>query len=435
MADVIILTIDPASIPNDGTTEATVTATLTTDGTAPDTTPTPLDFTISPAVGCTLSASSVTTDAATGVASITVTGIRPADYTITVTSSSEAAVTANVSLTIVQDRTITLEPENLISNQGTPLPLKATVLDSSGNGIDAVTVNWSVDEGALYITTDQTSSQTGEDGVASANAICTLQGVEGVITAKLDTFTTASCNVFFSSPTVPPVSILNADDHYLDASEIALGVELYIPDPGKGPYTGGDFITLYWGEAGKVVDSKQFPIDASTQFPIPVDISKAFNPSCLYDGDYSVFYVFEDRNQNTHCSQNFPLTVSGVEPPPSVEAPTFPEASNNIINANAAAGGTPMRISYSGMAEGDSVTIFWQEYSSTGEAISRSAFTTTFTVNAQDVAFRFHEEFIPQDKIIPVLTRGTGQGFYNVILASDGSTVVSATATVDVILN
>ncbi|MGN7791810.1 Ig-like domain-containing protein [Enterobacter sp. 22452] len=433
MPNQIAVTIDPVSIPDDNTTPATVSALLTSDGTTPVTTATTVNFSVTPGIGCSLSATSGTTDTTSGIASVTATCIIPGDYTITATESDDISVTGDAVLTAVPETTIILTPDPLITTLNGTVTLTVTLLDSSGNPVDGKTVDWSVDAGGLYIITSDSSSVTDAAGTATVTATCSNAGVAGIITAKVDARTSASCNVFFSSPTVPVVSILNADDdHTLNADEIKLGVQLYINDPGKGPYSSGDFVTLYWTEGADIIDSRQYPVDSTTKFPISVNISSEFNSACLYNGQYSVFYVFEDANQNTHCSQNFALTVDGVTPPATLPAPSFPEATNNTINANAAAGGTNMRISYSGMAAGDIVLASWQEYSSTGVPVSGSETSTSITVKSTDVTLRFCTFIIDQEYITAVRTSGTAQGSYTVQRSGTGNPENSATATVNV---
>lgn len=435
MTDVISVAVAPESIPADSTTESTITATLT-DGTNPILTSTNLTFAVTPALGCTLLSSTADTSTTDGTASVNVTTYLPGNYTITVSETADATVKDTGSLKAVPVYTLNVAPStSLIDNLGGSIELTATVLDfTTGKPVQNVEVDWSVDAGGLYVALSAATSTTDEKGEAKCIATCAGQGVLGSITAKIGVLTAASCNVFFSAPTVPAVSVLNAnDDHSLDAAEIALGVEAYIPDPNKGPYEGGDSITLYWGKGSQVVDSKQFPLSGTTQFPIPVDISALFNPDCLLNGDYDVFYVFTDRFLNTHCSQNFPLTVNGVTPPDELPAPTFPEATNNTINANVAAGGINMRIRYAGMATTDNVNIYWQEYTTNGNPVAGSTYTTTFSPTANDVKLGFHDELIPQDSITAVKTNGTAQGSYKVE-RGDGTTLSSATGIVDVIL-
>jgi len=437
MADVISVDVTPGSIPADATTASTITAILT-DGTDPITTATNLTFAVTPAVGCVLSSTTAETSTDDGTASITATAYLPGDYTITVSETDDATVTSTGSLSADSViNTISVAPATtLIASLGDSITLNATVLDPSGAPVASATVNWFVDAGGLFIKLSAPTSQTDANGVATITATGTGEGVLGVITANTGAgvLTTASCNVFFSGPTVPAVTILNADDHTLDAAEIALGVETYLPDPNKGPYVGGDTITLYWGEGARVVDSKQFPVDSTTQFPIPVDISTLFSPNCLQNGDYDVFYVFTDVSQNTHCSQDFLLTVNGVTPPADLPAPTFPEATNNTINANVAAGGTNMRIRYNGMKTGDLLAFWWQEYNTNGDPIASSEYDSTYTLTDFDVALAHYDVSIDQTKITPVKTSGTAQGKYTVTRA-DGSTGNSAIATVKVVLN
>jgi len=437
MTNVISVDVTPGSIPADTATQATITATLT-DGTDPITTPTNLTFSVNPTVGCSLSSTTADTNATDGTATVTATAFLPGDYLITVSETEDSTVTSTANLTAVSAaNTINVAPaETLISPLSGAIELNATVLDSNGMPAVGVQVDWSVDSGSLFIELTSSASSTDANGVAINTATCKSEGSSGLITAKLDGgLAKASCNVFFSSPTMPAVSILNADDdHTLDAAEIALGVETYISDPNKGPYVGGDFITLYWGKGPLVVDSKQFPVDSSTQFPIPIDISTLFSPDCLLNGDYDVFYVFTNVSQNTHCSQDFKLTVNGVTPPAELPAPTFPEATNNTINANGAAGGTNMRIRYTGMAESDSVTINWQEYNSNGDPVDSSMYSSTSSITASDAKLGFHDEPIPQSNITAVKTRGTAQSSYALVRAN-GSTGNSATATVNIVLN
>lgn len=435
MTDVITVVVDPTSITADSTTTSTITAMLT-DGTNPILTATDLTFAVTPALGCTLSSTTEVTSVTDGTASVTATTYLPGDYTITVSETNDATVKSTGSLNATPAYTISLAPTTtLIGALGDSIEVAATVLDfTTGQPVVGVDVDWSVDAGGLYVALSSVSSPTDSQGVARNTATGTSQGVLGSITAKAGALITASCDVFFSAPTVPAVSILNADnDHTLDAAEIALGVEAYIPDPNKGPYEGGEYITLYWGKGSLVVDSKQYPLSGTTQFPIPVDISALFNPDCLLNGDYDVFYVLTDSILNTHCSQNFPLTVNGVTPPDQLPAPTFPEATNNTINANVAAGGTTMRIRYPDMAAGDNLTVNWQEYTLNGDPIASSTYTSGFVLSASDAALGVHNVPIPQDNITAVKTSGTAQSSYTVVRVG-GTTQTSAIATVNVVL-
>ncbi|MDA8480930.1 Ig-like domain-containing protein [Citrobacter sp. Awk 4] len=435
MTNVISVDVSLESIPADSATTSTITATLA-DGSGPVTTSTNLTFTVTPAVGCELSSSTKATSTEDGTASITATASFPGNYTITVSEMDDPMVqnTATLQATPVYD--ISVAPTTtLIAPLGGSIELRATVLDfDTGVPVEGVTVDWSVEAGGLFIALSSTSSITNTDGFATITATGTNQGVLGTIVAKIKSRAVASCDVFFSAPTVPAVSILNADDdHTLDAAEIAFGVEAYIYDPNKGPYTGGDNITLYWGKGAQLVDSKQFPVDSTTQFPIPVDISELFKSECLQNGDYDVFYVFTDSIQNTHCSRDFTLTVNGVTPPSDLPAPTFPEANNNTINANVAAGGTMMRIRYAGMAAGDNLNINWQEYNANGDPVANSLYAPVAAVNERDHSLGFHDEPIPQEYITALKSSGTAQASYSVV-RSDGSTQVSAIATVNVVL-
>ncbi|NDO82786.1 hypothetical protein CJP72_19015 [Citrobacter sp. NCU1] len=435
MTNVITVDINAESIPADSKTTSTITATLT-DGTDPILTSTNLTFTVTPAMGCELSSTTQETSTSDGTASITATASLPGSYTITVSETNDELVKTTGTLNAVMPYTITVAPTtNLIASLNEAIELRATVQDSiTGDPIVGVDVNWSVDTGGLFVKLDSATLPTDSSGMVINRATCSSQGVLGSIVARTGTLTAASCDVFFSAPTVPVVSILNADDdHLLTAAEIAEGVYAYIPDPNKGPYTGGDKITLYWGKGSQVVDSKQFPLDSTTTFPIPVNIKSLFSSDCLQNGDYDVFYVFTDITQNTHCSRDFPLTVDGVVPPTDLPAPTFPEATNNTINADVAAGGTTILIRYSGMAVSDTVTVNWQEFNTNNDPVASSTYSTTFMVSEKDVSSGFHAEPIPESYITAMKTKGTAQASYTV-LHNDGTTQVSAIATVNVVI-
>ncbi len=200
----VTVSASPASVPADGTTASTITATVNNSATKPLSGVT-VSFT---APGGTLSAASGTTDS-NGNATVKLTG-STAGAVVTVTASAgSVAGNAKVTFTAPPDPkvptavTVSASPTSVLADNSTTSTITANVKNYAGNPPTAVTaVTFAIASGTGTLGTPTTTD-------ANGNATVTLKsGTAGnvTVTATAGAITSSPVTVTFTAPPVRPAT-------------------------------------------------------------------------------------------------------------------------------------------------------------------------------------------------------------------------------------
>jgi len=259
-------------------------------------------------------------------------------------------------------------------------------------------------------------------GVGQVSAWYTVQPAKGglPISSKI---TQAQVNI--AETTLPAPVFPEGNDGWIDASEAnsSLGISLAIPAyPGISV---NDIVTSYWDGLVKGTPVlTAFNID--THIVVAADVASGFitripstaiTPIGIGEGQayYRVSFYDGSRGVSAPALVNVDTLHNQLLP-----APTFPEASNGGITLSEAADGTPMQISYPGMAAGDGISVYWQGYKSDATTlVSGSGFSEIHTVTAQDVQAQKVTLTIPSANIT-LIGNGSAIGQYQVAFLAGG---------------
>lgn len=425
----IVLSTDPnpATVPADGTTTITCTATVTND----DATPAAVDSVInwtSTDTNVVFAAATSMTDAS-GIATMTITSsvaIPTAD--IVATSNDVSTVTATTSVTftaVVSEYTVnSVSADPIVAAPGTSVVVSAALVDATGAPAPAgETVTWSADDMSIL---DVQTSDTDDSGIANVTVTSPASGVLAV-TATVGTSSVPAVVRYYDA-SLPQPFVPNGMDNELDQYDLAEDVQVIINEYANAAL--GDIVIFHWDE----IHSYTVEItDLETDFPISLNVTANFPPACLADGDYELFYEHTDIAGNIDVSTPLDVSVSGGNLPGTLTEPSFPEGTDGWINLNEANsdGGTPVNMMWNGLAVGDSVHLVWQGYDQSGIAISASLYEVDHLVTSEDFAAGSCSEIVPTDYIMPIV-KGTAQAYYQLTPVSGESDQLSVAATINV---
>lgn len=209
-------------------------------------------------------------------------------------------------------------------------------------------------------------------------------------------------------PTLPQMNI----DGVIDQADLSAGNGVIISIGASAHAIRGDYLTLLWAGV-QIAEAYVDTDDPADFFPWINTVPAIAAP----DGSYSVSYTRRDQAGNVLLSPVVTAVVqrsaTGNFPPP-----TFPEATGGGITAQEAANGTPMQISYPGMASGDVVGLYWQGYESDlTTPVAGSEYSELRTVTALEAQAQQLSTTIPSQNILPI-GNGFAMGWYQVSFAS-----------------
>jgi hypothetical protein len=347
--------------------------------------------------------------------SLTVTATTPDD-----TSGKSATVTSEeVGMNIVDE--VESYPGAIPIDGSVVATLFAKVLDENEQPAIGVEVEWTLEPADKGEIAPQ-KSVTDDEGNAVTKLTAKASGVLVVKAKTAEQETAASKSIIASSPLfVPHVQNASENDNFtLDSHDIDFGVSLTVP-----PYSNakvGDNVTVYWGEY-----SIEFPIaNPDTDLPKIIDVVEAMDPGVLTDGVHSVYYIVSDNAGNLTCSSGLNITVSnGGHTSETLDAPFIAEVANDpYINILDASDGVDVEIKYSGMAEGDFITLYWPALDDNGNQYSPGSVTVPYTLGAGESSWKLKldaEYFIVNDQGY----EGTVDAYYTVLSASTGELALS----------
>lgn len=258
-------------------------------------------------------------------------------------------------------------------------------------------------------------------GKGTATAWYAVQPVSGGLPVSS---VSATVNIDMTQTTLPAPLFPEGNDGWITYSEAVDGTPVKIP-----AYTGitaGDAVTIVWQgyqNNEPISDTQDVQLhtvvatEVETGFSIQVP-SSAITPVGIGQGQayYSVVFSNGDNGVSAAATVNVDTTHTQL-----LTAPVFPEAtSDGVIDETEYADGTPMQISYQGMAAGDSVSLWWQGYLEDGVTpISGTAWSAIHTVLAQDIQSGNFTEIIPPEFISPI-GNGYAIGHYSVTFIAGG---------------
>ena len=248
---------------------------------------------------------------------------------------------------------------------------------------------------------------------------------------------TATASVDMSGTAIYPAPFIPAgSDGWVDCGDITVN-GIVIEIPANTQFVQGGPVTVYWqgyNASGMAMAdaryqlthiltsdevSQGFSITVPAEFILPIGVGYAESwyqvsaPST--PGFSSIKSVDIDAE---HCSL--------------LPAPQFPAALDDglIDDAEVASGnGTTLQVSYPGLSEGDTVTIFWFGYRNSPDLpVAGTSWTETRALSAQEAAAQQADFHIPADVITPI-GEGYAQGRYQVMF-TDGGIGSSAEQTV-----
>jgi hypothetical protein len=348
-----------------------------------------------------------------------------ANVTVTATCSSVSGTqtvsfTAPVSTNQIANLTIT--PMDALP--GVDEMIAAQVVDADGAPVAAdVDVTWScTDTNALSALT----SKTNDKGIATVTANADYPGILPV-TASVDG-NTALASARFCSTSLKTAFVPNGMDGTLDTYDLKNDVQAVV-DAYKN-VAAGDLLTFYWDDVHHYTMTVTNP---ATDFPLTLDITNDFPAACLANGEYCVFYQYLDISGNLNISLPLNLQVSGGHLPATLPAPTFPEGKDGWINLNEANSnsGTPVNMSWAGMATGDTVHVTWKGFDESGIVIAASVYTTDYTVTSDDLTTGYCSLVVPTDNILAIV-KGSAQADYLMTPRGGGAEQQSVYASINV---
>ncbi|WP_393969911.1 hypothetical protein [Kluyvera intermedia] len=272
-----------------------------------------------------------------------------------------------------------------------------------------------------------TSIQTG-----TAEAWYTVHPNEGLpersLNASVDINTTQTLSL-------PPPQFTEGNDGWLDALEVSDGTPLLIP--AYEGITGGDSVTYFWQgflQNGTPVQSAFYTgghqvtaQEASSGEGFSVTLpASAITPVGI---GYGQSYYTVDFQSGDNGSSSVAQVAVDTQHTTLLPAPAFPEATSGTLDADAAesGGGTPMRVAYPAMVEGDIVTLAWSGYQNDDPTpVPGSMYSTTHTLTTNDLSVGYFDTLIPTSAITPV-GNGYAIGQYQVAFISGGLAKSSTT--------
>lgn len=305
---------------------------------------------------------------------------------------------------------ITAEPLN--TRPGDTIILTATVLDDAGLPVSGVTVTWV--EQRTQVKTEATTDSSGQ----ATQQVTSDTPAVIVYAAFIDDVSTAALTeACFYDANVPPVYVPNGMDGELDKYDIAQQVQVVID--AFSAIRLRDKVVFWWDNIHRYSTEIHSLTD---DFPIVIDITDTFPPTCLADGTYELFYQYYDKEGNGGASVPWRVTVTGGGMTPTLPAPTFPEGADGWININEASDGTQLNIAYNDLASNDQLSVTWQVADEQG--IQITSINIPYIVTADNVAEGYCLVDIPAEAI-PGVQRGSAQAWY-VMTPANGDDVQSS---------
>ncbi|WP_312213388.1 hypothetical protein [Pseudescherichia sp.] len=302
---------------------------------------------------------------------------------------------------------VTAEP--LSAAPGTEITLTAVVLDENGAPASGATVTW-------VSLNDQTSTTSDTDATGVATYFVqsdTYAFMPYAVYVDDDTSTATLTEARFYDANTPRVFVPNGMDGELDQYDVAEEVQVII-EPFE-EVRAQDVLTFWWDDIHSF--TKQVT-DPATDFPLAINISNTFPPACLANGTYELFYQYIDTRKNVLVSPPWTVSVTGGVLPPTLPAPTFPQAADDgWINKREADAGIQIDINYTGMLVNDELAVTWQLYDE--KHIQIDTLQIPHTVVQDDIDRGYIELILTTDQVPPVQS-GSAQAWYTVTPANHG---------------
>lgn len=212
----------------------------------------------------------------------------------------------------------------------------------------------------------------------------------------------APVDVLVPAPLVTNASI--NDNFSLDSYDIAAGVSVVVANPLKNVA-----YSVWWGKAGKM----EYVVSDNTK-PLIIDMTP-YADTCFKDGTYPVFYVITEGSGNLTYSKSNAITVKNSDfTTPTLSAPSIPVSDNdNMININDTATDVRVIVKYSGITDGDIITLYWRVTDNKGHLIKGTNVSQDYVVTNGAVSHSFS---IPSTIFYPNGTgiEGEGKAYYTV---------------------
>lgn len=385
---VVSVTSDTEELPSDGSQIATVTATIHDELDAPAPVGTEVKWAVTPS-GDLSDVSSLTNDV--GVATTTLTATEDGEMTITATTTDDTngktiVITGITAPSGFYVFSVKSDKSSLPSDGSLAAKVTAIIHDANDAPAPAGTVvNWVATGGEL----SEDSSITDDLGAATIDVTANVNGIV-TITATTTDDTNGKKTSIFSSPALlaPTVSGANEADRYtIDYYDLQLGVQMIIPHYLNA--TTGDTVTFYWGDYSHSTTLT----NPSKELPMVINISSSIPPVYLNDGDYAVYYTVSDTSSNVSYSSALPIKIiNGGQTAPTLAKPLIPAGADGYINISDAINGVVVNVSYSNMAEGDFITLYWLAVDSNNNSISAASSSFTYTAVDGDNTHAFTVE-------------------------------------------
>lgn len=249
----------------------------------------------------------------------------------------------------------------------------------------------------------------------------TVDSVEGVHT-KSDI---AAVTIDVTQSLLPPPYFPEGNDGWIDYVEAQDGTLLMIPI--YPDMSVGDVVQATWQgfvNFQPVENSKYVYTKIVNSTDLASGISVTIPPENIQpvgigfgQGYYEVTYAStKEQGYSLEAIINVDTTHQELLPPP-----IFTEAdSNNVIDSKDYADGTTMEISYSDMAEGDNLFIYWQGYEDGGiTPVSDTDWSTQHIITQDEALSKSLVVTVPESVISPI---GDGQaaGWYNINFRTGG---------------
>lgn len=258
--------------------------------------------------------------------------------------------------------------------------------------------------------------------IGSATAWYSVQPASGSIAESSDS---ATVLIDLTQESLPPPTFSEGNDGWINYTEASDGTPVDIPAyPGiaagdvvtvnwqgysnNTPLNNTAYSTVYTVSASEVADGFAIIVPSADILPIGIGTGQAW---------YQVTFV-STGNTGTSAAAivNIDTTHNQLLP-----APTFPEASDDgVIDSTEYADGTPVQVSYPGMAIGDGVTLYWQGYKDDDiTPVAGTAWSAIYLITSMDVLAGYFELIIPVDFIAPI-NNGYATGKYTVAWSTGG---------------
>lgn len=184
-------------------------------------------------------------------------------------------------------------PMVVVKEVDTNVVLSATVLDSENKPVPGVYVTW-----VNMYTQHMTVLATDVNGVAALSLdVATFEAniylYPYFAYLDPDMSTGKEVNVRIATPGIVMPQVTDGNDFTLDEYDIRAGVTVTIPAYEHA--SAGDTVTFYWDNIHDLSHVVTHPL---TDLPWTINVKRELPPECLANGEYTLFYQYQDAHGN-----------------------------------------------------------------------------------------------------------------------------------------